>query len=160
MAGAPNVTKLVVSDEESCWAALLVQTTCMSAVLMKTLCALVQPQWPMPILSSRFVYVLLLKLLAYSRFLWRRISRIRILLSFPLRMSTWVIFFFASSRLHRASRPWNVNVWLKTTESHQELIHLVLFSNKYSRPSVECAYLVVHQMFPFRWVNFLGFRWS
>lgn len=63
------------------------------------------------------------ELLAYSRFLWRRISRIRILLSFPLKISIGVIFSFALWRLHRASWQRNVNVWLKTRVWHQELIH-------------------------------------
>lgn len=35
--------------------------------------------------------------------------------------------FFALLRLHRASWHWNVNVWLKTTVSHKELIHLFCF---------------------------------
>lgn len=37
-----------------------------------------------------------------------------------------ILFFFCFvTSCIVLSRPWNVNVWLKTTESHHELIHLL-----------------------------------
>lgn len=68
------------------------QINAMFVVLMKTLYALIQQHSDPCLYWALDMCLFYFKLLAYSRFLWRRISRIRILLSFPLKISIWEIF--------------------------------------------------------------------